>query len=172
MATDQCQRHQRLTGEAAMHCVVEVRPISGFQIREITYRSIQNSHISPPPGIPRAFDPLPCPAGRGEFDGPQRTWGGAFDHNTRRVGNLICCLDVSCRICAHKAARVCLQTLKQLPDPSVIIGEPILNAGRHQVPVCDILFALFHARFSAVEIGGSARSCWRSFQPMGGCLEN
>ena len=31
--------------------------------------------------------------GGGEFDGPQRTWGGAFDHNTRSVGNLIRCLD-------------------------------------------------------------------------------
>ena len=41
---------------------------------------------------PRAFDPLPCP-GRGELDGQQRTWDGAFDHNTRWVGNLICCLD-------------------------------------------------------------------------------
>ena len=38
------------------------------------------------------FDALPCP-GRGEFDGPQRTWGGAFDRNTRGVGNLIRCLD-------------------------------------------------------------------------------
>ena len=98
------------------------------------YRSIRNSHIPPPPpGIPRAFDPLPCP-GRGEFDGPQRTWGGAFDHNTRGVGNLIRCPDFMFRAALRiKTARVCLQMLKQLPYPSVIIGEPIFN-------VADITF--------------------------------
>ena len=91
------------------------------------YRSIRNSHIPPPPGIPRAFDPLPCP-GRGEFDGPQRTWGGAFDRNTRGVGNLIRCLDFMFRAALRiKTARLCLQTLKQLPDPSVIIVEQIFN---------------------------------------------
>ena len=77
------------------------------------YRSIRNSHI----------DPLPCP-GRGEYDRPQRTWGGAFDHNTRWVGNLIRCLDFMFHAAFRiKAARVCLQMLKHLPDPSVIIGE-------------------------------------------------
>ena len=93
------------------------------------YRSIRNSHIPPP----RSFDPLPCP-GRGEFDGPQRTWGGAFDHNTRGVGNLIRCLDFMFRAALRiKTARVCLQMLKQLPYPSVIIGERIFN-------VADITF--------------------------------
>ena len=87
----------------------------------------------PPPGIPRAFDPLPCPE-RGKFDGPQRTWGEAFDHNTRGVGNLIRCLDFMFRAALRiKTARVCLQTLKQLLDPYVIIGEPLFN-------VADITF--------------------------------
>ena len=81
----------------------------------------------PPPGIPRAFDPLPCP-GRGEFDGPQRTWGGAFDHNTTGVGNLICRLDFMFRAALRiKTAHVCLQMLKQPPYPSVIIGELIFK---------------------------------------------
>ena len=91
---------------------------------KIMYRSIRNSHSPPPPPHP----PWPSPLGRGEFDGPQRTWGGAFDHNTRGVGNLICCLDFMFRaVLRIKTARICLQTLKQLPYPSVIIGEPILN---------------------------------------------
>ena len=92
------------------------------------YRSIRNSHIPPPPpGIPRAFDALPCP-GRGEFDGPQRTWGGAFDHNTRGVGHLIRRLDFMFRAALRiQTARICLQMLKQLQYPSVIIGEPIFN---------------------------------------------
>ena len=91
------------------------------QMLTLMYRSSRNSHI------PRAFDPLPCPE-RGEFDGPQCTWDRAFDHNTRGVGNLIRCLDFMFRAALRiKTARVCLQTLKQLLDPSVIIGEPLLN---------------------------------------------
>ena len=72
--------------------------------------------------------------GGGGFEGPQRTWGGAFDHNTRGVGNLIRCLDFMFRVALRmKTARVCPQMLKQLPYPSVIIGEPIFN-------VADITF--------------------------------
>ena len=62
------------------------------------------TRTSPPPGIPWAFDPLPCP-GRREFDRPQRPWGGAFDHN---IG-LIRCLDFMFRaaLCKYVArARV------------------------------------------------------------------
>ena len=68
--------------------------------------------------------------GRGEFYGPQRTWGGAFEHNTRGVGNLIRCLDFMFRAALRiKTARFCLQMLKQLPYPSVIIGDIGKNAG-------------------------------------------
>ena len=85
------------------------------EYHKVMYRSIRNSHNPP------------CP-GRGYFDGPQRTWGGAFDHNNRGVGNLIRCLDFMFRAALRiKTARVCLQTLKQLPDPPVIIVEPIFN---------------------------------------------
>ena len=58
----------------------------------------------------------------------QRSWGGAFDHNTRGVGNLIRRLDFMFRAALGiKTACVCLQMLKQLPYPSVIICEPIFN---------------------------------------------
>ena len=72
------------------------------RLEVVMYRSIRNSHIPPPPP-PRAYP------------GPQGTWGGAFDHNTRGVGNLIRCLDFMFRAALRiKTARVCLQTLKQM----------------------------------------------------------
>ena len=119
------------------------------------YRSIRNSHIPP-----RAFDSLPCP-GRGEFDGPQRTWGGALDNNTRGVGNLIRCLDFMFRAALRiKTVRVCLQTLKQLPDPSVIIVESIFN-------VADVTF-LFVTFGKTLETDISAQiisDFWRKSGP-------
>ena len=80
---------------------------------------------------PNPASPLPREGG---FDGPQHTWGGTFDHDTRGVGNSIRCLDLMFRAALHiKTVRVCLQMLKQPPYPSVIIGEPIFN-------VADITF--------------------------------
>ena len=49
-----------------------------------------------------------------------------------------------------KTARVCLQMLKQLPDPSVIIGEPIFN-------VADITF-LFVTSGKTLETDISAQT--------------
>ena len=85
---------------------------------QLMYRSIGNSHIPSSPGHTPGIWPSPLP----------REWDGAFDHNTRGVGNLIRCRDFMFRAALLiKTACVCLQMLKQVPYPSVIIGEPIFN---------------------------------------------
>ena len=73
----------------------------------------------------------------GEFDVPQHTWGGAFVHNTREVGNLIRCLDfMFCATLRIKTAR--------LPSNTKAATRSICNHCwadishvRHHVPVCD-----------------------------------
>ena len=91
------------------------------------YRSIQNSHPPPPP--PRhTLGIWPSPLSR-----EQGIWQ-TVTYNTRGVGNLIHCLDFMFRAALRiKTVHVCLQMLKQLPYPSVIIGEPMFN-------VADITF--------------------------------
>ena len=84
----------------------------------------------PPPCIPLVLDHLPC-LRRWEFYIPQCTWGDSIlpQHHRVVVGNLVRCLDFwFCNTLRIKVARVCLQIVKQLPRPSVIIGEPIFDA--------------------------------------------
>ena len=78
------------------------------------------------------------------------SWGGAFDHNTGG-GNLICCLNFMFHAALRiKAAHAWLQMLKQLPYPSVIIGEPMFN-------VADIMF-LFVTFEKTLEMDISAQT--------------
>ena len=49
-----------------------------------------------PPGIPLAFDVFCCPGGR-EFDELRLPRGGAFDHYSYGVGNLIASVDFMLR---------------------------------------------------------------------------
>ena len=54
-----------------------------------------NRSLNIPPGIARAFDVFSCPRGR-EFD--ELPGGGAFDHYSLGVGNLIASLDFILRV--------------------------------------------------------------------------
>ena len=60
------------------------------------YQSNRSLNI-PPPGLPRAFDVSSCPGGR-EFDELSLSRGGAFNHYSQGVGNLITSLDFMLRV--------------------------------------------------------------------------
>ena len=59
---------------------------------QLMYQSNRSLNTPPPPGIPRAFDVFYCPGGR-EFDELSLPRGGAFDHCSYGVGNLIAIFD-------------------------------------------------------------------------------
>ena len=61
------------------------------------YQSNRSLNIPPPPGIPRAFDVFSCPRGR-ELDELSLPGGGAFDHYSYGVGDLIASLDFILRV--------------------------------------------------------------------------
>ena len=72
------------------------------------------------------------------------------------MGNLIRFLDFIFRASLHiKTARVCLQTLKQLPDPSVIIVELIFN-------VADITLFVTFGKTLETDISAQTISDFRS----------
>ena len=82
---------------AKLNCIRDGYPVS------LIHKSIQISNVSvksklkhPPPVIPRAFDVFCCPGGR-EFDELSLPRGGAFDHYSYGVGNLIACFDFMLR---------------------------------------------------------------------------
>ena len=64
----------------------------------LMYQSNQSLNIPPPPpGIPLEFDIFSCLRGR-EFDEVSLPGGGAFDHYSEGVGNLIASLDFMLRV--------------------------------------------------------------------------